>query len=212
MAKIAVVSDQFSLPGFELPARPLRRMRASHAAVPRHGLFFGVLPASDDRPRIEAAVAPLRRRFGATKPEVEAARLHITCCDLGGFAEEPPLALTDAAIVIAIAASLVLPSFEIVFERVMRFKGNRAVVLLERAGVTPLTVFRDALDQALIRARVPTNLVSTPHMTLGYGGDAVLETLAEPIRWQAVDFVLVDSHVHRHLHVHRGRWPLVVQR
>jgi hypothetical protein len=45
----------------------------------------------------------------------------------------------------SVVAGLVLPSFEIGFSRVMRFTDNGALVLLEHEGVTPFTIFRDAL-------------------------------------------------------------------
>lgn len=210
MVTIAGMTDQFSLPGFDAPRSPPPRVKAAHAQRPRHGLFFGTLPTPDDLSRVEATASPLRLRHGTTRGLVKAERLHVTCCDLGSFREAPPQDLVDAAM--AVAAGLVLQSFEIVFERVLRFKGNQALVLLEREGVTHLSAFCEALGQALVRGGVPVDIVGTPHMTLGYGGAAVSETLREPLRWMAPDFVLVHSLVGQGEHRHLGRWPLAPRR
>ncbi len=137
---------------------------------------------------------------------VDAERLHITCCDLGSFSEALPPGLVESAM--AVAADLVLPSFEIVFGRVMRFKGNEALVLLEQEGGTALRAFRDALGQALVQAGVPVDFDGTLHMTLAYGSEPVSEPLAESVRWVVQDFVLIDSLFGRSQHRHLGRWQL----
>jgi 2'-5' RNA ligase len=204
------MADQFALPGFEPPQVLRQRVKAPHAAAPRHGLFFGVRPAADELPGVEALVAPWRDRFDASGGQVESTRLHITCCDLGSFVDAPPPELIDAAR--EVAAGLTLPAFEIVFERVMRFRGNGALVLLERAGATPLKAFLDALGHALVQAGVPVDIVGTPHMTLCYGSGAVAQPLIEPVCWTVQAVHLIDSLVGQHLHRQLGHWPLVPPR
>ena len=145
-----------------------------------------------------------------TNGQVRAERLHVTCCDLGSFREPPPQDLIEAAMMVA--AGLALPSFQIDFSRVMRFRGNEALVLLEDEGVTPLTVFRDALGHALVRAQVPVDFGGAPHMTLAYGGDDVSERLAEPVHWVAQEVVLVQSLIGQGRHRHLCRWPLLPRR
>ncbi len=201
------LSEQASLPGFEVLPSPPGRIKAPHARDARHGLFFAIMPALSELPRVEAAAVPLRQRHGVTSGPVRAERLHVTCCDLGSFRELPPQDLINAAM--TVAASLALPSFQIDFGRVMRFRGNEALVLLENEGATPLTLFRCALDEALVRAHVPVNFAGTLHMTLAYGGGGVSEPLAELVHWVAQDFVLIHSLVGQGQHRHLGRWSLL---
>jgi 2'-5' RNA ligase len=201
------MSNQFSLPGFDAPPSPRRPIKAPHARSARHGLFFGLLPSPAELLRVEAVAAPSRKQYGMRRGPVIAKRLHITCCDLGNFIDEPAHGLVEAAM--QVAAGLVLPSFEIVFSHVMRFRGNEALVLLEHKGVTPLTVFRDALGEALVQAELPVDFGATPHMTLAYGSDEVSEALVDPIRWVVQDFVLVHSLIGQGEHRHLGRWPLM---
>jgi len=204
------MTDQFSFPGFESAPALLRRVKAPKAAQPRHSIFFAIRPWWDDLLPVEAKVAGLRRQFGTARTVVKPERLHITCCDLGGFDDAPPQALIEKAR--DAAAALALPPFEITFERAMRFNHNGALVLLERTGVTPLTAFRDRLDQALIQAGVPVDVKNPLHMTLAYGDGAVSETLPEPIRWKAQEFVLLDSLVGQTRHEELGCWPLLPAR
>ena len=209
MGTIVGMSEQFSFPGFEAPVSRLRQARAPRVERPQHSLFFAIFPAPVDLPRIEAAASAVCRQHGVERGLVKAERLHVTCCDLGDFNPAPPQTLVDAAV--AVAAVLARSSFEIVFDRVMRFKGNRALALLADNGAEELQAFRAALGQALSQAGLGLDSGGAPHMTLGYGGEDVSESLAEPIRWTAQDFVLVHSLVGKGEHRHLGRWPLVPQ-
>jgi RNA 2',3'-cyclic 3'-phosphodiesterase len=152
----------------------------------------------------------LRQRHGTTRAVVPARRLHVTCCDLGDFSAAPPQALVDATK--AAVGALARPGFQIVFDRVLRFKGNEALVMRERDGVTALTEFRDAMSQVLVQAGVPVDSGSTLHMTLAYGGSGVSEPLAEPVSWRAQDFVLIHSLIGQGQHRHLARWPLLPRR
>lgn len=201
------MSEQFSFPGFDAPVSRLRQARAPRVERALHSLFFAILPAPVDLSRIDAAASAVRQQRGVERGLVKAERLHVTCCDLGDFNETPPQTLVDAAV--AVAAVLARSSFEIVFDRVMRFKGNRALALLADDGAGELKAFRAALGQALSQAGLGVDSGGAPHMTLGYGGDDVSESLADPIRWTARDFVLVHSLVGKGEHRQLGRWPLV---
>ncbi len=128
---------------------------------------------------------------------------------MGSFSEPPADALVNAAV--EAAAALSLPAFEIVFERVMSFKGNEALVLLERDGAAGIAAFRAALGWALAEVGLKAGVGGRPHMTLGHGGTELAEqTVAEPIPWAAREFVLVHSLVGKGEHRHRGRRPLVL--
>jgi len=207
METIAGMSEQFSFPGFEAPASRLRQAKAPRVERPLHSLFFAILPALVDLPRIDAAASALRRRQGVERGLVKAERLHVTCCDLGDFNEAPPRTLVDAAM--SVSRGLAQSSFDIVFDRVMRFKGNRALALLADDDAEELKAFRAALGQALSQADLGVDSGGTSHMTLGYGGEDVSESLAEPIRWTAQDFVLAHSLVGKGEHKQLGRWALV---
>lgn len=206
METIVGMSEQFSFPGFEAPVSRQRQAKAPRVERPFHSLFFAILPALVDLPRIDAAASAVRRQHGVERGLVKTERLHVTCCDLGDFNEAPAQTLVDAAV--AVAAGLARSSFEIVFDRVMRFKGSRALALLADDGAGELKAFRAALGQALSQAGLGVDAGGAPHMTLGYGGDDVSESLAQPIRWTAQDFVLVHSLVGKGEHRHLGRWPL----
>jgi 2'-5' RNA ligase len=53
----------------------------------------------------------------------------------------------------------------------------------------------------------------SPHVTLGYGGasPAFACSTIEPIRWRALDFVLIHSLLRLTTHREIGRWPLIDQ-
>lgn len=210
METIAGMSEQFSFPGFEAPVTRAPQVKAPRVERPLHSLFFAMRPAPVDLPRIEAAASAVRQQHGVERGLVKAERLHVTCCDLGDFNAAPAQTLVDAAV--AVAAVLVRPSFELVFDRVMRFKGNRALALLADEGAGEFKAFRAALGRALSQAGLGVDSGGAPHMTLGYGGDDVSESLAKPIRWTAQDFVLVHSLVGKGEHRHLGRWPLLPPR
>jgi RNA 2',3'-cyclic 3'-phosphodiesterase len=194
--------EQFSLPGFDPAPTP---KRPNHPQAP-HTLFFAVLPPAGDLPRIEQRAQALLLQHGLTGKPVRVDRKHVTLTSLGSYDGSVPQDLVDAAS--AVASSLVMPSFEVVFDRVLTFPGSSAFVLRGDDATTPISTFRKALGQALAQAGLRNWPTSTAHMTLAYDDRHVPEHRIEPIRFAAEAFVLIESLVGQTVHRRLGRWPL----
>lgn len=184
--------EQSSLPGFD-PA-------------PAHTLFFAVLPPASDLPLIERRARALLLQHGLTGKPIRMDRKHVTLLSLGSYAGAVPQDLVEAASGAAVA--LTMPSFEVVFDRALSFKGSGAFVLTGDDAKAPITAFRQALDQALAQAGLRTRPSGTAHMTLAYDDRHVTEHRIEPIRFAVEAFFLVDSLVGQGVHRQLGRWPL----
>lgn len=195
--------EQFSLPGFDVTPTP-RRPR--HPQAP-HTLFFAALPPASDLPRIEQRAQALLRQLGSTSKPIRADRKHVTLMSLGSYDDAVPRDLVDAAT--TVASALVMPGFELVFDRALSFKGSGALVLAGNDATAPITAFRQTLDQALVQAGLRTRPSNTAHMTLAYDDRHVPEHQIEPIRFAVQAFVLIDSLVGQGVHRHLGRWPLL---
>jgi RNA 2',3'-cyclic 3'-phosphodiesterase len=200
--------EQFSLPGFDpAPRRPQHAQRQARGGLrPDHTLFFAILPSAGDRARIDQAALALRSRHGSVGHPVKAARLHVTLHSLGGFLEEVPQDLIDAAM--AVASGVAAAPFDIVFHSALSFAGSAAFVLRGDDAGTPLTAFRSELGVALRQAGLRAHPSNAAHMTLAYGDRDIPVQRMAPIRWTAEHFVLVDSLVGQGIHRHLGRWPL----
>jgi RNA 2',3'-cyclic 3'-phosphodiesterase len=189
--------DQFSLPGFE-PAPQQRR--------PQHTLFFAILPPASALPGIEQRAQALLVLHGLTGKPIRTDRKHVTLISLGGYDEAAPENLVDAAS--AVASALVMPSFEVVFDKALTFPGSGAFVLRDYDAAAPINAFRKALNQALVQAGLRTRPSSTAHMTLAYDDRQIAEHQIEPIRFAVEAFVLIHSLVGQSVHRPLGRWPL----
>jgi len=174
------------------------------AQAPRaltHNLFFAVLPSDEERTRIGDLIASLR--LGGVPMRLD--RLHITTLSLV-MGEILPEGLTQEAA--EIAASIRMPSFRVIFDRLVG--GNRSALLLPSEPLEALRMFRERLGFALMRAGIAFRQSGgfTPHVTLLYGGQPMPEIEIEPISWLVEDFVLIDSLIGETQHVEVGRWPL----
>ena len=184
--------EQFSLPGFD-PART-------------HTLFFAVLPPVSDLPFIERRARTLLVQHGLTGKPIRMDRKHVTLLSLGSYAAAVPQDLVDAASGVAVA--LTMPSFEVMFDRALSFKGSGAFVLTGDDATAPITAFRGALDRALAQAGLRTRPSNNAHMTLAYDDRHVTEHRIEPLCFTVEAFVLIDSLVGQGVHRHLGHWPL----
>lgn len=133
-------------------------------------------------------------------------RLHVTLHHLGRF-EAMPLKQIQAAL--EAAASVAPPSFEVVFDEVVRFEKSKAFVLCGRDGTSALAGFRQRLGEALAEAGFKPERGFTPHMTLAYTPRKIEAHSIEPVRWTADSFALVDSHVGESVYDLLGQWPAV---
>jgi 2'-5' RNA ligase len=173
------------------------------AETPRaltHNLFFAVLPSDEERARIGGLIASLR--IGGVPMRLD--RLHITTLSLVLDDMLPEGLAQDAA---EIAASIRMPSFRVIFDRLVG--GNRSALLLPSEPLEALRMFRERLGFALMRAGIAFRQGGfNPHVTLLYGGQPMPEIEIEPISWLVEDFVLIDSFIGETKHVEIGRWPL----
>lgn len=196
MVKTAL-PEQPSLDGFDAPAAPTDR------------LFFALYPAPDVAARADALRRSLQAQHGLSGKSVHQDRLHVTLNHVGDFAGLPTRLIDDA---VNAARALAQPAFDIAFDRASSFRGragSQPMVLLGEQGVEAVTAFQARLDLALrtagvIRRREPF----TPHMTLAYDPQPLLEEPVEPIGWTAREFVLVHSLIGQTRHIAIERFAL----
>jgi RNA 2',3'-cyclic 3'-phosphodiesterase len=194
--------EQFSLPGFDPAPTP---KRPNPLRLP-HTLFFAVLPPAGELPHIEQRAQALLLQHALTGKQIRADRKHVTLTSLGGYDGALPQDLVDAAS--AVASALVMPGFEVVFDRALSFRGSSAFVVRGEDGNASIDAFRQTLSQALTHAGLRHRPSNTAHMTLAYDDRPVPEHHIEPIRFAVQAFVLIDSLVGQGVHRHLGRWPL----
>lgn len=190
-------SEQPSLDGFDAPAAPTDR------------LFFALYPAPEVAARTDALRRALQARHGLSGKPVHEERLHVTLSHLGDFAGLPTRLVDDA---VKAAQALVQPGFDIAFDRASSFRGRPGslpMILLGGQGVDAVKAFQARLDLALRTAGVIRRSEPfTPHMTLAYDPQPLVEESVEPIGWTAREFVLVHSLIGRTTHRVIARFPM----
>ncbi|SEF27975.1 2'-5' RNA ligase family protein [Variovorax sp. NFACC27] len=171
-----------------------------------HSLFFAIVPASHDATSIAALGGRMNSQHALKGTLVDAHRLHVTLFDLGGY---PSVPADKVALASKAAASVVPPTFDIVFEKAMSYtKGALVLCADDDEGVSALKAFRQRLGEALADAGLKPPRSFTPHMTVAYARRKLEKhALEEPVRWTAASLVLIDSHVGEGVHEVLGRWP-----
>lgn len=190
--------EQASLAGFDVECKRTDR------------LFFALVPDPDTAARIARLAHRLRREHGLKGRVIATERFHVTLHHLGDHAGLPEDLIATAR---TAAASVAMPPFEVVFDRVGSFSrklGNRPLVLRGDDGVVALKTFQQALGLAMTKAGLGRWAESqyTPHVTLLYDDRAVDEQIVETIVWTAREFILMHSLLGRTRHVPLARWPL----
>ncbi len=202
--------EQLLLPGIDPPPPPLRRARGTAPRKERlpRSLFLAIFPHAEDAASIAALGVRLKDRYALKGKLTEAHRLHVTLHHLGSYPAAVPRKRVQAAI--DAAASVTPPSFDVVFEEVMRFDKSKAFVLCgAESGTSALAAFRQRLGEALADAGFKPEHGFTPHMTLAYTPTKVERHPIEPVRWRADSFALIESHVGESIHEVLGQWPAV---
>jgi len=171
-------------------------------------VFFALLPPRECAPEIVDLAKRSRNDFGLRGTQFAPDRFHIS---LHGFGPYPglPSALVDKAMMAA--ASVVAPSFDVVFDRVVSFwsrKSMRPFVLRAGGEVLALSAFHRTLGGVLGHAGLHVSTHFTPHMTLLYDRVVVPEHEIETVRWTVRDFVLIHSLQGQSRYIELGRWPL----
>lgn len=190
--------EQPSSAGFEAAPQPTDR------------LFFAIFPDGDAAARIAKLAQRLCIEHGLKGRSLATERFHVTLHHLGDYVGLPQDLVATAG---EAARAVMMPPFEIAFDRAVSFLGRpyrRPFVLCGGEGVAALTAFQRALGTALKKAGVGrcAELHYTPHVTLLYDDRSVAEQAVETVGWTAHEFVLVHSLLGRSRHVPLARWPL----
>ncbi|MDN8060351.1 2'-5' RNA ligase family protein [Burkholderia gladioli] len=120
-------TPQLALPGFD-----------TEPWMPKHRLFFAVMPDPGTAERIAHRGSRLAAEAGIGRQPHEAARLHVTLQLVGDYLHVPEVELARACIA---AASVEMPAFELGFDQVLGFKGRPEhwpLVLMPGAGLAAL--------------------------------------------------------------------------
>lgn len=157
--------------------------------------------------RIDALAQQLRGELGLHGRALGPARYHVTLAFLGDHAGLPPRLVEQAS---ACAGTIVLPPFDITFDRVASFARGRGspLVLLGSDGVAGLRALAATLAERLQDVVRSDPRPYTPHLTLLRDARVVAERPVAPVAWAAREFVLVHSAVGQGRHTVLARWPL----
>jgi 2'-5' RNA ligase len=173
-------------------------------------LFFAIFPDPEAAARIARLADQLCADNDVDGRPLTPGHFHVTLDFLGNYAGLPQdiIAMASAA-----AATVAMPSFEVAFDRVASFPGNRRsqpLVLLGNDGVVALTALQWTLRQALDAAGLPAASKSAykPHVTVLYGKRGLAEQPIDAVGWTAREFALVHSRIGLRKYATLGRWSL----
>jgi 2'-5' RNA ligase len=179
-------------------------------ARPADSLFFAIFPDASAAERIAQLAQQLRGEQGLHGKPLKTQRFHVTLHHLGHHAGLPQELVTLAG---QAAAAVVLPPFDIAFDRASSFTSatrHRPLVLRGGEGLLALTAFQQALGVAMGEVGLQrwAKPGYTPHATLLYDDRSVAEQAVETIAWTAREFVLVHSQLGEGRYTPLGSWPL----
>ena len=188
-----------------LPATPSR----SHAEQrPRDQVFFAILPDAGAGADAARTARMLCTRNGLTGVQRARRVLHISLLGMGPYAAIPQVVLEAAH---RAAAAVVLPPFDLEFDRAASFGGTLRwpVVLYGGEGDNGARMLRRALISQFETVGFAFKTKPfIPHMTLLYDRRQIAEQSVEPIRWRVREFALIHS-LHGHTqHIPLARWKL----
>ena len=198
------MAEQFSLFGDPAPKTLVEKPSAKVGSDP-YSLFFSIFPVPGEAMEVAQRGAALLMAQGLSGKPLLPHRLHVTCHDLGNYAQVPQDQV-DAAIRAGDALSF--DAFDVVFDCALSYPSSGTYVLSGRDGTRQLTAFREVLGEAMRGEGLRVSRSFTPHMTLAYDRHVVAEHAIEPVRWRAREFVLIRSHVGQGQYDTLGRWLL----
>lgn len=169
-------------------------------------VFFALWPDEATRARLDRLAAEQHRLRGGRRTRAET--IHLTLVFVGELSRDrlPELGTR--------AAELVVPAFEIAFDRVDCWRHNRIAFLTASAPPEALLSLVGGLEQALDQAGIRFDRRPyKPHITLVRHADcrrANENPAPDPIRWAARDFVLLESSLRPEAarYAQLGRYPL----
>jgi len=175
--------------------------------IPTERLFFAVMPDAATAARIAELAEGLREEHGLDGHPLARERLHVTLHHLGDYAGLPPSLL---ARVQQAAGRVRMPEFEVCFDQVGSFAGNRhnPFVLRSDYGADLLHGLHAELARCLQGVGSKPDLRFTPHLTLLYDKRRLPVQPVQPLRWQVREFVLIRSYLGQIRYQLEGRWQL----
>ena len=170
-------------------------------------LYFALIPDASAAMRMLEIGREQRLKHRLTGKLLTAEQLHMRLVELGVDAGLPS-GLVDLAM--QAAAAIVMPSFDIVLDRVRSLPGlRRPLVLCGDEGVGGAVVMQLAIQIATHELGIDAGRRSSvPHVTVLDGWSGTVEEAIAPVRWTATEFVLLHSLRGRRIPVVLGRWPL----
>ena len=179
---------------------------------PTNGRYFAIFLTEDAATQAAGFARRLRSEQGLNGRPIAPERLHVSVHHLGDYAEPPP-GIVATACEAGAAAAVLVPPFELAFDRVVSFEnksGRRPLVLQGTDGVAGLMTFREVLGAAMQKAGlwrwVKAHFQS--HVTLLYDERRVAAQTVEAVGWTVREFVLVHSLYGRARYAQLERWPL----
>ena len=176
------------------------------AAKGTGALFFALMPDADAASRIVGLTRRLRGDAGFKGEPIDADRLHVSLHGIGAYAAMPHGVVAAAR---EAAATIAEPSFDVVFDRVVSFRGRpgkRPLVLAAGGELVALAAFRQKLGMAMAKARLGRSARIEPHVTLLYGDQGDCEQAVQSIGWTVRAFALVYSLWGKSRYVVLDRW------
>jgi RNA 2',3'-cyclic 3'-phosphodiesterase len=149
-------------------------IRRRHGEPLGYKLLFGLFLPPGDAQRVAQEADALCTQRGLSGLQLAADRMHVTLNVVGDFRGAIPMAVVNAARMAA--ASVACPWLRIVFDRVLSFQPNNAFVLRCDSGSdAAIARLRQTLGQALRRVGLRAAPSRTPHMTLLYTDNQIVE-------------------------------------
>lgn len=189
-----------------------RLFDAQLAPLPRHRLFFALVPPDAVCSRIAAAANALREKGGLAGRWVRPARYHLTLAFLGDH-----VSLGDALLASLRAVGEVVAAQTATFvwqaDRIDSFRGRQPPCVLRGGADSPelqglWSGLRRELAGRALDGHMDRSFV--PHVTLAYAGRALPAPvmLGEAVEWPIDELVLLHGEVGQHDYQSLGRWRL----
>lgn len=179
----------------------------------KFSVFLAILPDHFTAQRIAEFTEGLRLRYGLRGKPRPTHHLHITLHHLGYYNEVPEHVVRTVGLACETVVA-VTPAFDVKLDAVLSFgnrPGNHPLVLINRGGGTAeLLRFRQALGRELAKQAFPGigDSSFTPHFTLLYDKQRILEEPVDSVSWRVGEIALVRSETGKTLYEPLGRWKL----
>jgi 2'-5' RNA ligase len=177
---------------------------------PTDGLFFAIFPDPMAAASLMRLACHLRAKYGLSGAPIATSRIHLTLHHLGHY---HGLRRDHVEMAVEAAAKITARPFQVTFDRALSFRRNsvdRPLVLRSSARAAALKKFQQDLGAALKKTGLGRKVTRsfTPHVTLLYDQQNVVEQAVETIGWTVSEFALVHSLIGQTKHVVLARWPL----